>query len=129
MQLLLASADNDNPQKVGLTIKQVDDPRFRVGLATPAELELQVQKPVTATIEVTWDEEAGRAGDPPPPGFLLEARLADRRIMHLLVPVKVEWRAMLPQLVLSPPRTSRPGSHSIASGCGPCPAGKPITSS
>ena len=22
--------------------------------------------------------------------------------MHLLVPVKVEWRAMLPQLVLSP---------------------------
>ena len=72
VQLLLAASLNSNPQKAGLAIKQVDDPRFRVGLATPAELELQVQKPVTATIEVAWDEKAGRAGCPAsagaPPG-------------------------------------------------------------
>ena len=102
VQLMLAVSENNNPQKVNLAIKKVDDPRLRVELPTPTGIELQVQKPATATIEVAWNEDEGRTDAPPPPGFLLEARLADHRVMHHLVPVNVVWKTMLPRLVLSP---------------------------
>ena len=101
VQVNLHAPDPENPRKVAFLVKSVDDPRLAVSFVKTPEQELTPEKPVTLRLKVEWDEKKGRSDIPPPAGFLLQATLAGQRSFHLLMPVRPEWKTILPTLVLS----------------------------
>lgn len=98
---LLHAAD-DQPRRVNLALIQPDDPRLRLTLTGPSELELKPDVPATVTVRVAWSEEGealpARAN---PRGFLVEARLANGSSYHAIVPTDVVSESIRPRLVLA----------------------------
>lgn len=101
VQVNLHASDPENPRKAIFEVISIGDPRLRASLVGTAERELVPERPTTVGLKVEWDEHRGRSDLPPPAGLILQATLAGGRSFHLLVPVRPEWRAVFPTLVLS----------------------------
>ncbi len=87
-------------QKLTLKVLEPDDPRLVVGPAS-ADLEIPVQTQHTETIKVEWAEDrAGEVSGPPPAGMIIQARLPNERVYHLLVPLSINAESSRPRLVL-----------------------------
>src|SRR5262249_25882346 len=85
-----------------LVIVEPSDPRLRISLKSPAKLHLAPYSPYALTVQVVWAEDPGTRPSPTiPSGFLIEARVANERAYHLLVPTKIVSESLRPSLPLT----------------------------
>jgi hypothetical protein len=101
IQILLVSTDDLAAKKVALTAIKPADERFRIVPPPEATFDLVPQKERPVSFQVEWIDAEARDAGPLPKGFIIQARLANQKPFHLLVPVSVISDTTRPQLVLS----------------------------